>query len=90
MKKIFTLVFILLMCVVVAACGGGDKKTVLKDGSYIIKASENGVDMEQYYDKDDNILKEITKKPDGTYREFQFDKDGILFDIVNLFYVEVR
>ena len=51
MRKIAALVFVFLLCMVVTACGGDDKKTVLADGSYIIKASQGGVDMEQYYDK---------------------------------------
>ena len=84
MRKIAALVFVFLLCMVVTACGGDDKKTVLADGSYIIKASQGGVDMEQHYDKDGNLIKEITKEQDGTYREHQYSKDGSNVEIAKL------
>ncbi|MBQ5671117.1 MAG: hypothetical protein IIV43_02025, partial [Oscillospiraceae bacterium] len=68
MKKIIALLLTLLLCLSMAACGGGTREdvTVLPDGTKRTITS----------DKQGNILSELVEKPDGSTHAFTYHEDG--------------
>ncbi|MBR6811814.1 MAG: hypothetical protein IKM51_00405 [Oscillospiraceae bacterium] len=70
MKKIFALLLVVAMSLSLAACGA-DK--VVRTESWV---TDDGMEITQGYNKDGNHISEISTMADGSYHEFQYDKNG--------------